>query len=87
MELKTTKRPDDGQAITFENGSLKVPDRPIIPFIEGDGTGPDIWKAAAGFLTAAVEKAYKVKERLAGWKPMLVKNLIKWVWVGCQTKL
>jgi len=50
--------PEDGQKITIENGKLRVPDRPIIPFIEGDGTGRDIWRAARRVLDAAVAKAY-----------------------------
>ncbi|WP_246258731.1 NADP-dependent isocitrate dehydrogenase [Kroppenstedtia pulmonis] len=51
-------QPQAGERITLVNGELKVPDRPIIPFIEGDGTGPDIWAAARRVLDAAVEKAY-----------------------------
>lgn len=51
-------QPQAGERITLVNGELKVPDRPIIPFIEGDGTGPDIWNAARRVLDAAVEKAY-----------------------------
>lgn len=47
-----------GEKITVENGHMEVPDRPIIPFIEGDGTGPDIWAAASKVIEAAVEKAY-----------------------------
>ncbi len=50
--------PTDGSAIRLDAGSLLVPDRPIIPFIEGDGIGPDIWAAASRVLDAAVEKAY-----------------------------
>lgn len=49
--------------ITVQNGKLNVPDHPIIPFIEGDGTGPDIWAAASKVLEAAVEKAYDGKKR------------------------
>ncbi len=48
-------------------GRLQVPDEPIIPFIEGDGTGPDIWAASVRVLDAAVEKAYSAKRRIA-WK-------------------
>lgn len=48
-----------GEKITVNNGVLNVPDHPIIPFIEGDGTGPDIWAAASRVLDAAVEKAYQ----------------------------
>ncbi|MFA5943117.1 MAG: NADP-dependent isocitrate dehydrogenase [Candidatus Thermoplasmatota archaeon] len=62
--------PQDGSAITLENGHLKVPDRPIIPFIEGDGTGPDIWRASKRVLDAAVEKAYKGKRKIA-WMEVL----------------
>ena len=50
--------PSNGQKITFQNGVLKVPDTPIIPFIEGDGTGPDIWHASQKVFDAAVRKAY-----------------------------
>ena len=47
-----------GEKIAIENGKLQVPDRPVIPFIEGDGIGPDIWAAAQRVFNAAVEKAY-----------------------------
>ena len=50
--------PANGQTITFSNGRLVVPNHPIIPFIEGDGTGPDIWRASQRVLDAAVQKAY-----------------------------
>jgi isocitrate dehydrogenase len=56
--------PAQGQKITVHNGKLSVPDQPIIPFIEGDGTGPDIWRASVRVLDAAVEKAYKGKRKL-----------------------
>jgi isocitrate dehydrogenase len=52
------KSPATGTAITRKSGRLVVPDNPIIPFIEGDGTGPDIWRASVGVLDAAVAKAY-----------------------------
>jgi len=51
--------PASGEKITIDNGKLVVPDHPIIPFIEGDGTGRDIWRASKRVLDAAVEKAYK----------------------------
>jgi isocitrate dehydrogenase len=54
-------------AITLKNGRLVVPDDPIIPFIEGDGTGPDIWRASVRVLDAAVEKSYGGRRRIA-WK-------------------
>src|SRR5690606_33381864 len=76
--------PSEGETITLENGRLQVPDHPIIPFIEGDGTGPDIWQASVRVFDAAVEKAYgtnrkivwfevfageKAKNRLDEWLP------------------
>ena len=56
--------PKDGAAITRQQGRLVVPDNPIIPFIEGDGTGPDIWRASVRVLDAAVQKAYAGKRRI-----------------------
>ena len=76
--------PEDGQEIGFENDELIVPDRPIIPFIEGDGIGPDIWAATRKVLDAAVEKTFgasksirwfevfageKAKDRFDDWLP------------------
>src|SRR5450432_100441 len=57
--------PSDGKAIGYSGGALQVPDNPIIPFIEGDGTGRDIWKASRRVFDAAVEKAYGGKRRVA----------------------
>jgi isocitrate dehydrogenase len=54
-------------AISRKNGQLVVPDDPIIPFIEGDGTGPDIWRASVRVLDAAVDKAYSGRKKIA-WK-------------------
>src|SRR5215217_8064109 len=54
-------------AISRKNGQLVVPDDPIIPFIEGDGTGPDIWRASVRVLDAAVEKAFHGKRQIV-WK-------------------
>src|SRR5690625_1204148 len=56
-----------GEKITVENGKLNVPTNPVIPFIEGDGTGPDIWAAASRVLDAAVEKAYNGEKKIE-WK-------------------
>ncbi len=56
--------PKGGQKISMENGNLTVPDNPIIPFIEGDGIGPDIWAAAVRVLDAAVEKAYNGNKKI-----------------------
>jgi len=62
--------PTDGEAITIEDGVLRVPNRPIVPFIEGDGTGTDIWRASVRVLDAAVEKAYG-GEREICWMEVL----------------
>ncbi|MDP4161948.1 MAG: NADP-dependent isocitrate dehydrogenase [Bacillota bacterium] len=59
-----------GEKITVTNGVLNVPNNPVIPFIEGDGTGPDIWAASVRVLDAAVEKAYKGERKLV-WKEVL----------------
>ena len=56
-------RPSEGEAIAFEQNALKVPDDPIVPFIEGDGTGPDIWRATRRVFDAAVEKVYGGKRQ------------------------
>ena len=54
-----------GEKITIDHGKLRVPDNPIIAFIEGDGTGPDIWQASVRVLDAAVEQAYHGKKKIA----------------------
>lgn len=59
-----------GEKITISRGKLKVPNNPVIPFIIGDGTGPDIWHASVKVLDAAVEKAYKGKKKIE-WKEVL----------------
>jgi isocitrate dehydrogenase len=64
------KVPAHGQPITMKDGKLAVPDHPIIPFIEGDGTGPDIWRASVRVLDAAVAKAYKGRKSIA-WAEVL----------------
>ncbi len=58
------KPPSEGTPISIKNGRVVVPDDPIIPFIEGDGTGPDIWRASVRVFDAAVKKAYGGKRRL-----------------------
>jgi isocitrate dehydrogenase len=62
--FSTLKAPTTGTAITRKSGRLVVPDDPIIPFIEGDGTGPDIWRASVRVLDAAVAKAYGGKRKI-----------------------
>lgn len=56
--------PSSGEKITISNGKLNVPDRPIVPFIEGDGTGPDIWRATVRVLDSAVSKSYGDKKKI-----------------------
>src|ERR1700682_6245560 len=60
--------PAGGKAIEYSGGELRVPDAPIIPFIEGDGTGRDIWKASKRVFDAGVEKAYKGKRHVAWYE-------------------
>ena len=55
--------PADVPGISYNSGSYNIPDNPIIPFIEGDGTGRDIWKASVRVFDAAVQKAYEGKRR------------------------
>jgi len=62
--------PAEGKAIEFSGGKFHVPDKPILPFIEGDGTGRDIWKASRRVFDAAVEKAYGGKRQVA-WLEVL----------------
>jgi isocitrate dehydrogenase len=57
--------PSDGQRIEYADGQFQIPDRPVIPFIEGDGTGRDIWKASRRVFDAAVEKVYGGKKKIA----------------------
>jgi isocitrate dehydrogenase len=81
---RNPQAPADGEPITMQAGRLRVPARPVIPFIEGDGTGPDIWRASQRVFDAAVERAYggtrriawlevlageKAKDRLNSWLP------------------
>ncbi|GMK38451.1 isocitrate dehydrogenase [NADP] [Paenibacillus sp. CCS19] len=60
--------PTEGQPITIQDSKLQVPNNPIIPFIEGDGTGRDIWRASVRVLDAAVEKAYKGEKKIAWYE-------------------
>ena len=57
--------PPSGEKITLQNGKLSVPDHPIVPYIEGDGTGRDIWRASQAVFDAVVEKAYRGKKKIA----------------------
>lgn len=64
-DYKHVKVPAFGEKITVKEGKLVVPDQPVLLFIEGDGTGPDIWKASQHVFDAAVEKAYGGKKKVA----------------------
>ena len=64
MADATPTPPEGGAKITNENRKLQVPDNPIVPFIEGDGTGPDIWRATVRVLDAAVQKAYSGQRKI-----------------------
>src|SRR5689334_4388249 len=67
MPYKLSKVPA-GDKISISGGKLQVPDNPILPYIEGDGTGPDIWRASQRVLDAAVEKAYGGKKKIAWYE-------------------
>ncbi|WCF06876.1 NADP-dependent isocitrate dehydrogenase [Paenibacillus thiaminolyticus] len=68
VQLEKFELPTEGEKITIQEGKLQVPNHPIIPFIEGDGTGRDIWLASKRVLDAAVEKAYKGERKLAWYE-------------------
>src|SRR6476660_4335325 len=65
MPYQHLKVPAAGEKITISAGRLSVPDRPSVPYIEGDGTGPDIWRASVRVFDAAVAKAYGGKKKIA----------------------
>ena len=70
MNEQEVANPTAGQKITFENGQIRVPSRPIIPFIEGDGIGTDVWKATRRVLDAAARQSYG-QERSIAWHEVL----------------
>ncbi|MBZ9753411.1 NADP-dependent isocitrate dehydrogenase [Deinococcus sp. HMF7604] len=82
---KHIKVPTQGEKITMQGGKLSVPNHPIIPFVEGDGTGPDIWKASVRVLDAAVEVAYGGEKKIewmevyAGEKSLEVYGENEWL--------
>ncbi len=67
-QLEKFALPTEGEQITIQDGKLQVPNNPIVPFIEGDGTGRDIWRASKRVLDAAVEKAYKGEKKIAWYE-------------------
>ncbi|OMD90666.1 NADP-dependent isocitrate dehydrogenase [Paenibacillus odorifer] len=68
LKLEKFDLPTEGEQITIKDGKLQVPNHPIIPFIEGDGTGRDIWKASKRVLDAAVTKAYNGTKQIAWYE-------------------
>jgi isocitrate dehydrogenase len=70
MQNPNVSVPADGEAIQFREGKFAIPDRPVIPYIEGDGTGPDIWRASRIVFDAAVARAYAGKRKVA-WREIL----------------
>jgi isocitrate dehydrogenase len=64
MNYQTIQIPKQGEKIFIKDGRLEVPDEPIIPYVEGDGTGRDIWRASSRVMTAAVEKAYAGRRKI-----------------------
>ncbi|NMM53727.1 NADP-dependent isocitrate dehydrogenase [Paenibacillus aquistagni] len=68
LQLEKISPPTEGEKITIQDGKLQVPTNPIIPFIEGDGTGRDIWRASKRVLDAAVEKAYNGERKLSWYE-------------------
>jgi isocitrate dehydrogenase len=94
--------PSDGREIVWRDGRLEVPDRPVVPFIEGDGIGPDIWRATRRVLDAAVEKSYgarravawfevfageKARDRFGDWLPADTVEAIRHFRVGIKGPL
>jgi isocitrate dehydrogenase len=79
--------PPSGEKITLQNGKLSVPDHPIVPFIEGDGTGRDIWRASQAVFDAAIEKAYRGKRKIAWYEVLAGEKAFKAVnnWLPDET--
>src|ERR1700676_4370079 len=78
--------PAGGKKITISNGKLDVPDQPIIPFIEVDGTGRDIWRGAGGDSTRRYKKPTAASARFTGWKCSPARKRIRRTTLGCRTK-
>ncbi|MGQ0508743.1 MAG: NADP-dependent isocitrate dehydrogenase [Myxococcaceae bacterium] len=79
--------PPSGEKITLKNGQISVPNNPILPYIEGDGTGRDIWKASQRVFDAAVEKAYGGKKKIAWYEVLAGEKSFKQVnnWLPDET--
>ena len=102
MSEPPVEPPAGGQEVGWRDGALVVPERPIVPFIEGDGIGPDIWRAAQAVIDAAVEKAYsgarsiawleilageKALERTGEWLPSVTVDAIRYYRVAIKGPL
>jgi isocitrate dehydrogenase len=87
MTRTTYNIPEGGNRISVNNGMLNVPDEPIIPFIEGDGIGPDIWRAAQRVFDAAVERAYAGQRRIHWMEVIAGEKGIqqRWNWLPEET--
>jgi isocitrate dehydrogenase len=87
MSLENLRVPSWGERIGWDGRAISVPDKPIVPFIEGDGTGPDIWRAAQRVLDAAAEKAYGGAKRIAWVEVMAGEKSFKAVgtWLPDET--
>src|SRR5450432_4695934 len=86
MAYQKAQAPSGGK-ITVHNGQIQCPDNPVIPFIEGDGTGPDIWAASQRVFDAAVKKCYADKRKIV-WKEVLAgekANNLKGEWLPEET--
>jgi hypothetical protein len=79
--------PKEGQPIEYRDGKFEVPDHPIIPFIEGDGTGRDIWKASQRVFDAAVEKLTAASGRSNGLRSLPARRHFASSAPGCPTTL
>ena len=79
--------PPAGGKITITNGKLIVPENPILPFIRGDGTGPDIWAASVRVFDAAVQKAYGGKRKISWFEVFAGEESLQTnSTTGCRTK-
>jgi isocitrate dehydrogenase len=74
MAYRMISVPEQGEKITFSGGKLNVPDHPILIYIEGDGTGSDIWGASRRVIDAAVRLSYGEGEKSSGWLYLPVKK-------------
>ena len=85
MKFDKIKPPSGGEKITIQNGKLNVPDEPIVPFIEGDGTGPDIWRGQrARVRRGGRRRRTAASARSPGWRSTPAKNRSRASATGCR---